>query len=255
MPQDNYGFGAIIRNPLYFITQPIVNGIRTTTNPHRNTVRAIRKNVTPGTFGGGSFGGGGAGGRQDSSGSAGKKEKDDWYNIREQRVVVNGTPTTSSKPKPKQKPKQKPRTNNNIKPRAQAQSTQTSPVIIQQEPQIPSVSQEMINVPLTQIETPDIQVQVPVQHYNRKTTRHLLRAKGYNPYHVGSLQRRQLRKYLNGELTEDQISPTVRSYAEVPIVSENKVFDNYYKGNRTLVDRFGNNFIEVVRPTVTINGE
>lgn len=45
---------------------------------------------------------------------------------------------------------------------------------------------------------------------NRRDVRKYLQSVGLNPYDYGSLQRRQLRKYFNGELSEDEISPTVK---------------------------------------------
>ena len=49
---------------------------------------------------------------------------------------------------------------------------------------------------------------------------------------MGSLQRKQLRKYLNGELSEDQVSPTVLSIAQKAIVPDNQVWNNYYPDNQ-----------------------
>ena len=53
------------------------------------------------------------------------------------------------------------------------------------------------NIPETTIEVP--QVNTP-GNFNRRDIRNLLRAKGIDPYYeVGALQRRALRRYLNGE--------------------------------------------------------
>lgn len=191
---------------------------------------------------GGRLAGAGAGGGWDDSTDSIKDKKTDRHNIVVPVVTVNGTP---------QSPEQSEQSN--VATRAQTPIS-SQPISVVLDPS----SQASFAPDVTEI---DAQLHVPISHYDRKTTRQLIRAKGLNPYHMGSLQRRQLRKYLNGELTEDQVSPTVLAMAQQALEPDNKVWNNYYPGNkprsgiihdvgeflRPVVDRFGG--------TLTINDE
>ena len=165
---------------------------------------------------GGRYGGGGAGGKKKKKKEESNK-KTDKYNIREERkIIVNNQPV-------QRKP-------------IQRKPTVVRPFPDQELPEVvvianrPSYTADF--APKEPVEETIPQIHVPVNHYNRRTTRELIRAKGLNPYHMGSLQRKQLRKYLNGELSEDQVSPTVLSIAQRAIVPDNQVWNNYYPDNQ-----------------------
>ena len=170
------------------------------------------------TFGGGAYGGGGAGGRVNDNTSS-QTPKTDRYNVKQERkVTVNESASPKKEPTTtKKKPVLRPFPN---------QELSTVTVIAKR----PDYIANFAPIPQQSVENP--QIHVPVNHYNRRTTRELIRAKGLNPYHMGSLQRKQLRKYLNGELTADQVSPTVLSIAQKQIQPDNQVWNNYYPDNQ-----------------------
>lgn len=203
-------------------------------------------NSRGGVFGGGEYGGGGAGGRWDDS-EAHRKKEDDRYNVREQTVVVV---PKKEEAKPTPKPSSR-------KPSPKRPSTKKAPVSPNQEleevvviSQKPTLRTNFVPKLEPDLEIENPQIHVPVNpYYNRKATRQFIRARGLNPYHVGSLQRRQLRKYLNGKLTEDQVSPTVLAMAQQAIEPGNEVWSNYYPDNEP---RSGivHDVKEFFRPTV-----
>ena len=175
------------------------------------------------TFGGGAYGGGGSGGRYNVDRPS-QASKTDRYNIKQERKV-----TVNESASPKEKPTKKESTTTKKKPVLRPfpnQELSTVTVVAKR----PDYIANFAPIPQQSVENP--QIHVPVNHYNRRTTRELIRAKGLNPYHMGSLQRKQLRKYLNGELTADQVSPTVLSIAQKQIQPDNQVWNNYYPDNQ-----------------------
>ena len=176
-----------------------------------------------GSYGGGSFGGGGATVSWDDSTPA-KNKKTDRYNISERKVTI--TASNERKPEEKKQKKAQQQTKPKVLRPIPDQVLPEAMVIAKRPTYTTNFAPELI------LDSTNPQIHVPINHYDRKTTRQLIRAQGLNPYHMGSLQRRQLRKYLNGELTADQVSPTVLDIAQRELVPNNQVWNNYYPGNQ-----------------------
>ena len=199
---------------------------QTTSGGGTKIVNWIKDLFTPKpTFGGGEYGGAGAGGRFNVD-TPSQTSKTDRYNIKQERKV---TVNKSASPKENPATTKKESTTTKKKPVLRPfpdQELSTVTVTAKR----PDYIANFAPIPQQSVENP--QIHVPVNHYNRRTTRELIRAKGLNPYHMGSLQRKQLRKYLNGELTADQVSPTVLSIAQKQIQPDNQVWNNYYPDNQ-----------------------
>lgn len=174
-----------------------------------------------GTYGGGRSGGGGATVSWDTeTEDATKEEKKKRYTIvQSKKLKSKKDQNKENNSKPKVTSKSKVASSN--KPNLIDQ-TLSEVVVTAKRPEISANFATQPNMEISQIAVP----QIP-RHYNRRQTREYIRTKGLNPYHMGSLQRKQLRKYLNGELTSEQVSPTTRYMAEEVIHPNNDVYNNY----------------------------
>lgn len=145
------------------------------------------------SYSGGSFSGAGAGGSWDTGTPARvKKEKDDEPTVMTKRVITIEKPTEVSVNNTPVTPKKK----------TQGRKKATPKLIPIPEEQTSMIEQEVAPITMAEPTLPETievpQVYEPI-HYTRKMVRDYLRAKGEHPYDFGSLNRKRLRHYLNGD--------------------------------------------------------
>ena len=145
-------------------------------------------------YGEGSFSGAGSGGSWDKGTPARVKKEDDKPTVMVKEVVTTEKPTEVSVNNTPVTPKKG----------AQKRKKATPKLIPIQEEKAPMIEQQVTPMPVNIIAEPNIPETIEVDnyepiHYTRKMVRDYLRAKGEHPYDFGSLNRKRLRHYLNGD--------------------------------------------------------